>query len=626
MRAFTLLIIILLSFNAHAQRKGLVSSDKLLQLALQETNEHRNYNKAIALCKKGLAQSPGYTDIRLLLGKLYMLTGRPAAARSEWQGVLKKEPANIDALHYLVNLEYSQHHIKETMDHINTALRISPEDKVLLLKKYGILQESKQREEQAKLLALMHFYFPDDKKIERLREEYRQETIGRQRPAPAQAAHKPKRRPVSRKDVPPPAKMTAQQPLRMDLEEEWKKIHACLNAGNTDSALAVTERALLQFPNDTLLLFKRSGLLESQQRYTAAAAVSRQLMQLSPNNKKYRQAYVDQQMEAARLLLKSGQPQLALPLLQEIVQLAPQQHDAWLYLINLEAGKGNYQQSIAYCDSALAQLGNDSLIVQKRNALWQEVNEKAIAQTPADTPATEKKYHNQAGVIHLQSIYGNGNRPASITSLQYLRYHNRGSVTGRVNYADRASGNGLQLEAETYYNHNPQYYSYGLLGWSDAAVFPKFRAGYSLFRNFKKGWEGELGARYLRADSVNTWSAVWSAGKYWGNNWTNLRGYVITEQNKWYQAYTLTHRMYLHDDKEFIAFLLSLGTTPDDRSRNFQFNRFVSFISKSAGIGYQKTFGSRTTASIYGNWINQRTGNKQYYNQYDIYLTLLYKF
>lgn len=469
MRAFTLLIIILLSFNAHAQRKGLVSSDKLLQLALQETNEHRNYNKAIALCKKGLAQSPGYTDIRLLLGKLYMLTGRPAAARSEWQGVLKKEPANIDALHYLVNLEYSQHHIKETMDHINTALRISPEDKVLLLKKYGILQESKQWEEQAKLLALMHFYFPDDKKT-------------------------------------------------------------------------------------------------------------------------------------------------------------PQQHDARLYVINLEAGKGNYQQSIAYCDSALAQLGHDSLLVQKRNALWQEVNEKAIAHTPADTPATEKKYHNQAGVIHLQSIYGNGNRPASITSLQYLRYHDRGSVTGRVNYADRASGNGLQLEAETYYDHNPRYYSYGLLGWSDAAVFPKFRAGYSLFRNFKKGWEGELGARYLRADSVNTWSAVWSAGKYWGNNWTNLRGYVITEQNKWYQAYTLTHRMYLHDDKEFIAFLLSLGTTPDDRSRNFQFNRFVSFISKSAGIGYQKIFGSRTTASIYGNWINQRTGNKKYYNQYDIYLTLLYKF
>lgn len=96
------LLITFSAINVFAQK---VDVDKLLKQALHETNITNNYPKAIALAKRGLEISPNYTDIRLLLGRLYKLTDQPDSAKMEFNKVLAKEPANKDAISYLKNLE-----------------------------------------------------------------------------------------------------------------------------------------------------------------------------------------------------------------------------------------------------------------------------------------------------------------------------------------------------------------------------------------------------------------------------------------------------------------------------------------------------------------------------------------
>ena len=163
-------------------------------------------------------------------------------------------------------------------------------------------------------------------------------------------------------------------------------------------------------------------------------------------------------------------------------------------------------------------------------------------------------------------------------------------------------------------------------GWASNDVLPQWRAGYSLFKNLGKNWEGELGARYLYAGGENVWSGVWSASKTWKKNWTNFRGYIINDAGEWYHAYTLTSRFFLKKPNEYVSFIGGLGTSPDDRSRNFQINSLLGFLAHSAGMGIQKTIKTNTIVNLTGVWTNQRIAEKQSYNQYDITFTLLQMF
>lgn len=503
--------------------------------------------------------------------------------------------------------------------------------------------------------------------------------------------------------------------------------------------------------SDAQMLFKKAGILESQQLYKEAFVITEALLKAHPAGPGYRQAYIDQGLGAVRAELRNNHLTEARQYVRKILAADPGQHDALLYAISVAYAGGNGQEAADCCDSFLYYYPHDSLMLVKKADFLSQVNKHATAFTivgslltryPADNRlgdiytdegmvlgrqylerkqtdsalavyrqllavrpdntealgkvagcyaelnkpdsvllyagrglqqqpgniallrekavALEKKglytealaaagewkkqepgnkrlddylitlkgktWRNQLGVLHLQSFYDNGTRTALVSSLQYLRRFRKGVVLGRINYGNRQSGEALQLETEMYYNHSTGYYSWGWLGWSNSVVFPRYRASYSLFHNFRGGWEGELGFRYLRADTINTYTPVISAGKYIGNYWGNLRGYYTRDMNKWYQSYVFTNRFYLNDEKDFLAVLLGVGTSPDDRSRNFQLNQLLGVTTTSVTAGYQKCFRYKTTVSVYSTWNHMIITGKSDINQYDIYLSLYRNF
>ncbi|WP_326993483.1 tetratricopeptide repeat protein [Chitinophaga sp. 212800010-3] len=950
MKRYSIIIYFLaVSLSVSAQRSGLVSSDVLLKMALEARRDQKDYPKAIKLCKKALAQSPNYTDIRILLGQLYKETGNPVAAAFEWNVALKNDPGNTDVMHDLVNLYYGEGKISEAVCYVDLLLEKEPTNKDLLIKKYGLVQESGDVQGQAGMITKLRTLYPADSTVNRLVKDYQLSAANSGRKSgnlegarkmyeqslqanshnkealegmatvlasqgrgleairyydqllqldPHNTTYRLKRSSIRlaagqyaaaledaqqlyranpgqnqfrqhltdvyegmMKTAPDPAVYAEQlvtlQPRNKSVYEvlmnqaykqdeyetalNWSNkalaafpgdedllrrkagiqekqgdyagaaataaellqvrrsavneqiytdlqvanANRLIRSGQTAAAATVLETALAKLPRrkeflaplsnvkalqgkpqeavalldqqlagqpqDTALLLKKSGLLESMHEYAAAAAISRQLVTAYPNSQLFRQVAADQQLLIARDAMQAGRYQPAKQALQTVLQLMPSNRDAHIYLVNLEYQQGNKQAALDAISNAYTYLGKDSLLLQKQSAILEQLGRyreasaisAALCQAfPADTalrnmyggqlleegkrlrqlqqwdsaqlayqqaltvggpdttafmgltavaaarhqydsvisyankglalsPANqallsqkagaleklhryreaavvanqlyaqdprEKKwrdyadhldaygYQNQAGVTWLQSAYSKDFRPASVLSLQYMRRYDRGSILGRVNYASREAGDGIQLEAETYYKHNPKYYSYAYLGWADSKVFPTLRVGYSLFRNFNKGWEAELGARYVRTDSINNYSAVASVAKTWGNYWVNLRGFLTADDQRWYQAYTLTNRFYLHEQKDFIALIGSVGTSPDDRSRNYQLGRVAGLTATSLTAGYQKLIRGRATVGAYTTFTNQQLAPGRYVNQYDAYLLFLWNF
>lgn len=248
--------------------------------------------------------------------------------------------------------------------------------------------------------------------------------------------------------------------------------------------------------------------------------------------------------------------------------------------------------------------------------------ESVVANDQIDSTRTDDTVKNQIRVTRLQSYYDQNKKSISVSSFEYIRkLANKSTIIGRVNYSDRNDVKGFQFETETYLTHNAFYYSFGSVSIANNSASPGFKAAYSLNRNFKKGWEGELGYRYLRAEEMDIHSAIWGVGKYLGNYWLNLKGYIISDAGDLHQSYRFTSRYYLNDQLDYVTFIASTGTSPDDRSRNFDYSNFGSFISKSIALGYKKSFKRNFTGSFTSAWNNQKIGNDDYLNQFDVYLS-----
>jgi len=708
------------------------------------------YPEAIEVVQKLMREYPGSSEVQKLNIYIRMEAGRHYMNMDpylQFQSVLEKEPSNREALNYVINISYSRGLLNDALHWTNVALKHYPNDQVLLNKKMGILEDLKNYTEASKLAEAEWKKNPTaENKVNFI--ELRT-LAGRQYSAEQQYD----------------SAIYALKSVLFYDHGNMQAINYLISVYSQqkayDDALRTIDEALVIYPNEESLLFKKAGILEEYNHYSEAAQVSKELVQKYPENRKYLIAFVDQSIEAGRQSMQYNDYENTTILLKDVLDKQPDNVDALNYMINLESAFKQYDTALYYVNIALhyypdskdflfkkASVYNDAKQYQEAYAisgqLYKEfpyntryrdayidqvlgsgrqylandrkdsaLNEfyKALAASPRDTNAlyytidllsadmkydtalaltargramypsngffllkraniyeSMKRYNdasasadtlaklnpadvknneyarylynktlkNEIGLFFLHSTYDYQSEPSNIATLQYTRRYDRGSFTGRINYAARAQGTGFQFEGETYYLHTPRWYSYAVGAYSPVGsiVFPRVRLGYSLFHTFKKGWEGELGVRYLKSDSITVTqtppgkivSGVASIAKEINDFYFNLRGYYINLNDNTYYSGVLTSRYYLNNHSDYFAVIMGYGTAPDDFSLNYQLTGLLAYNTINVGAGYQKQINYRTTLGIFASWYNEKAKENLYHNQYDLYFQLLRRF
>lgn len=327
----------------------------------------------------------------------------------------------------------------------------------------------------------------------------------------------------------------------------------------------------------------------------------------------------------------------------------PINQDAYNYLINIEFDEKKYNNAEIIIDQAITSHPEDKGFEQKKLVVYQLQKDRKKEyqylktlqlKNPNDDQITQLLFQlesklrtDRIGINYsFTSFDRKGYGPWHLGSLQYIKERQWGSLIGRVNYADRLSSgqsiaNGFQYEVESYFFTSKNNYSYMNVAYSEDAVFPKLRLGYSFYQNFKKGWEGDLGIRYLKTqDGTEFTTGVVGVGKYIDSYWVNLRTFIQKDKEDYYPAVTLTVRYYFDTRFDYITLTSGYGSSPEERTTLGQFKERISLDSYRIGAGYFKLFNNHYVTGIQLKYNQQEYIRNSTQNELELSLMLQYKF
>lgn len=116
-----------------------LTADELFSQARQAAFEQKNYPLALDRCRQALAQSPGYTDIRVFMGRVFYWNDQPDSARIMLDLAVAMAPQHEDASLAAGSIAYFMDQYPQALTYCNNGLRYHPTSTDLLLLKTKIL-------------------------------------------------------------------------------------------------------------------------------------------------------------------------------------------------------------------------------------------------------------------------------------------------------------------------------------------------------------------------------------------------------------------------------------------------------------------------------------------------------
>ena len=148
-----------------------LSSDELFNQARTTAFEQKNYPAAIGLCRQALQKSPGYTDIKVFLGRLFFWNDQPDSSHKILDEALQADPKHEDAAVAAVDIAYFSDQYQQAVDYCNKGLLFHPQSTELLTKKTKCLIELKKYKEALLITDSLSLKGQPDKEIRSLVEK-----------------------------------------------------------------------------------------------------------------------------------------------------------------------------------------------------------------------------------------------------------------------------------------------------------------------------------------------------------------------------------------------------------------------------------------------------------------------
>jgi YaiO family outer membrane protein len=321
--------------------------------------------------------------------------------------------------------------------------------------------------------------------------------------------------------------------------------------------------------------------------------------------------YRDVQVFMARLYSWDGEYDAARRNLSDVLGRSPDNIDARLALVDVELWSGNPGTALEHSEAGLQSAPAEEGLLYRKAVALNRLERSAEAAQTLELLLVRSPAHRDARAL-LDSLHKGPRRYRLTGSFTYQRLSAinpwqegylslsretpRGTVVGRLNYANRFDAKGYQVEFDAYPTIRQGVYAYVNYGYSDGALFPRHRAALEVFTNPGKGLEFSGGFRYLRF-SENLWIYTGSAGKYFGNYFVSFRPYITPGGTGTSASGTLMVRRYYSDSDSYIGFSAGAGSAPDDYLSTVDLERLNSwkvggFASLPVRSGLYWSFGA----------------------------------
>lgn len=170
-RFFTTGIFLLLFTIVQAQPDySAMGTDELFSLAREKAFAGQR-EEARKICTAILARSPGYADVKILMGRTYAWDGNRAEARKLFKEVISADEKNLDAYTALIDVELWDDKPDAALTEANKVLAFYPNNTDLLLKKVKALLALKREDEALLVLSRIEAIDPACKPCREIRHD-----------------------------------------------------------------------------------------------------------------------------------------------------------------------------------------------------------------------------------------------------------------------------------------------------------------------------------------------------------------------------------------------------------------------------------------------------------------------
>ncbi len=419
-------------------------------------------------------------------------------------------------------------------------------------------------------------------------------------------------------------------------------IGARLSMGEFAEAQQMIQQALVHFPDSKEMKLKEAGVYTESGEHEKAVAVLRELNKQYPYNSNIKGSLVEAMLAYAKQKEEDNRSLEAIKIYQEVLMIKPKDTVAAIKLANLYIARDQPDEALKVVNTSLTYNKDNQDLLYLKGLIFEKMNNFKLAREyqgkwiPPVHKLAEHNDHldyleakmlkNQVILSYLKATTDSIPFNTSVATVEYMRFGVKDTYVGRVNYAARNTGVGVQGEIDWYHNFKDK--SYTLVNAGVASqFFQKYKIGVSYYQPFKKSYVGEVGIRYAGlSDDRKLITGTLGIEKSYDKLWLNLRGSVLSDSEDLYHTILGQARFYMKNGRDYAQAMASVGTAPEDQKLDFQTNTFLSYVNTMVGAGYFYSATHRTTVGIMGNWYNYKISEDYYINQYNLFVTLRTRF
>lgn len=428
-----------------------------------------------------------------------------------------------------------------------------------------------------------------------------------------------------------------------DLQAYHYLIGAYLSVGDHQEALDTAYAALEIVPKDRDFRLKLAGIYSEMGQNKDAVDILSSLRQEFPHSSVVKESLIEEMGKLGKMYEEQKEFNKAKNVYWEMLMIKPKESLATIRLAKILIEEDqDYEKALQVLDKGLGYNKNNNDMIYLKGIAYEKMGDYEEAMkylTQYEPPANKYNEHkellkaleakmlkNQLIVSYLSNKTDSLNINTSVASIEYMRFEKNNTYVGRVNYASRETGVGVQGEVDWYHTFKNK--SYTLLNAGVANnFFPDFKAGLSYFKPINKDWQVELGGRFAKlSDDRNLITGIVGVERTYKRVWFNARGMLMSDSEDLYHSFLIQGRFFLDNDLDYIIAMASAGTAPEDQKLEFQTNTLLSYVNTMVGAGYFRYVSHRTSFGVMGNWYNLRISPDYYVNQYNLYLTIRTKF